>query len=140
MPRTRIPLPDGLDHLSILDETGTLDAALEPKIAPEVLLRLHHVMLLARRFDERLLSLQRQGRIGTFPPIAGQEAAHLGAAAVLRPDDWMVPAFREMAADIWRGRPLDRIIEARTRQQKGALGRHFICTFRRRSSARRRRT
>ncbi len=110
MPRTRIPLPDGLDHLSILDETGTLDAALEPKIAPEVLLRLHHVMLLARRFDERLLSLQRQGRIGTFPPIIGQEAAHLGAAAVLRPDDWMVPAFREMAADIWRGRPLDSII------------------------------
>ncbi|MCU0564573.1 MAG: pyruvate dehydrogenase (acetyl-transferring) E1 component subunit alpha [Desulfobacterales bacterium] len=110
MPKTRIPLPDGIDHLAILDETGTLDAALEPKIAPEVLLRLHHVMLLARRFDERLLSLQRQGRIGTFPPIAGQEAAHLGAAAVLRPDDWMVPAFREMAADIWRGRPLDSII------------------------------
>ena len=67
-------------------------------------------MLLARRFDERLLSLQRQGRIGTFPPISGQEAAHLGAAAVLKPDDWMVPAFREMAADIWRGRPLDSII------------------------------
>jgi pyruvate dehydrogenase E1 component alpha subunit len=67
-------------------------------------------MLLARRFDERLLSLQRQGRIGTFPPIAGQEAAHLGAAAALKPDDWMVPAFREMAADIWRGRPLDSII------------------------------
>jgi len=38
-------------------------------------------MLLARRFGERLLNLQRQGRIGTFPPIKGQEAAHLGAAA-----------------------------------------------------------
>ena len=67
-------------------------------------------MLLARRFDERLLSLQRQGRIGTFPPISGQEAAHLGAAAVLRPSDWVVPAFREMAADIWRGRSLESII------------------------------
>jgi pyruvate dehydrogenase E1 component alpha subunit len=110
MPKTRIPLPDGIDHLSILDETGKLDAALEPKISPDLLRRLHHVMLLARRFDERLLSLQRQGRIGTFPPIAGQEAAHLGAAAALKPDDWMVPAFREMAADIWRGRPLDSII------------------------------
>jgi pyruvate dehydrogenase E1 component alpha subunit len=67
-------------------------------------------MLLARRFDERLLSLQRQGRIGTFPPISGQEAAHLGAVAALRASDWMVPAFREMAADIWRGRPLESII------------------------------
>ena len=110
MPKTRITLPDGIDHISILDETGRLDASLEPKIDPEVLRRLYRVMLLARRFDERLLSLQRQGRIGTFPPIAGQEAAHLGAAAVLKPDDWMVPAFREMAADIWRGRPLDSII------------------------------
>jgi pyruvate dehydrogenase E1 component alpha subunit len=110
MPKTRIELPCAIDHLSILDPDGALDAALEPKIEPDVLRRLHRVMLLARRFDERLLSLQRQGRIGTFPPISGQEAAHLGAVAVLRPDDWVVPAFREMAADIWRGRPLDSII------------------------------
>jgi pyruvate dehydrogenase E1 component alpha subunit len=110
MPKTRIALPDGIDRLSVLDETGRLDEALEPRIEPDVLRKLYHTMLLARRFDERLLSLQRQGRIGTFPPISGQEAAHLGAAAVLQPGDWMVPAFREMAADIWRGRPLDSII------------------------------
>ena len=110
MPRTRVTTPEAVDYLSILDENGRLDTALEPKIEPDVLRRLHHTMLLARRFDERLLSLQRQGRIGTFPPISGQEAAHLGAVAALRADDWMVPAFREMAADLWRGRPLDSII------------------------------
>lgn len=60
-------------------------------------------MLLARRFGERLLNLQRQGRIGTFPPIKGQEAAHLGAGAVLQPGDWFVPAFRETAAELWHG-------------------------------------
>ncbi len=110
MPKTPIELPDAIEFLSILDEHGELDRSLEPSIAEESLLRLHHTMLLARRFDERLLSLQRQGRIGTFPPIAGQEAAHLGAVAMLRPSDWVVPAFREMAADIWRGRPLESII------------------------------
>ncbi|MCU0559539.1 MAG: pyruvate dehydrogenase (acetyl-transferring) E1 component subunit alpha [Desulfobacterales bacterium] len=110
MPRTRIELADAIEYLSILDENGTLDRSLEPSIPAETLLRLHRTMLLARRFDERLLSLQRQGRIGTFPPIAGQEAAHLGAVAMLRPSDWIVPAFREMAADIWRGRPLESII------------------------------
>ena len=104
MPKTRIELPDTIDYLSILNERGELDQALEPAIPDALLLKLHRTMLLARRFDERLLSLQRQGRIGTFPPISGQEAAHLGAAAVLRPSDWVVPAFREMAADIWRGR------------------------------------
>lgn len=67
-------------------------------------------MLLARRFDERLLQLQRQGRIGTFAPIQGQEASQIGAAAVLRDDDWMVPSFRETGAAIWRGIPLGGIL------------------------------
>ena len=110
MPKTPIELPAAIQFLSILNEHGELDRTLEPAIADETLLRLHRTMLLARRFDERLLSLQRQGRIGTFPPIAGQEAAHLGAVALLRPSDWIVPAFREMAADIWRGRSLESII------------------------------
>jgi pyruvate dehydrogenase E1 component alpha subunit len=110
MPRTRIVLPDSIDYLSILDEHGQVDTGLEPALEDSLLLRLHRTMLLARRFDERLLSLQRQGRIGTFPPIAGQEAAHLGAVAPLRDSDWVVPAFREMAADLWRGRPLESII------------------------------
>jgi pyruvate dehydrogenase E1 component alpha subunit len=110
MPKTPIELPDRLEYLSILNEKGEWDASLEPALDHPTLLRLHRTMLLARRFDERLLSLQRQGRIGTFPPIAGQEAAHLGAVAALRASDWMVPAFREMAAEIWRGRPLDSFI------------------------------
>jgi pyruvate dehydrogenase E1 component alpha subunit len=110
MPKTPIDLPASIDYLSILNEHGDLDESLEPTLDGPVLLKLHRTMLLARRFDERLLSLQRQGRIGTFPPIAGQEAAHLGAVAVLRSSDWIVPAFREMAADIWRGRSLESII------------------------------
>ena len=110
MPKTPISLPDSVDYLSILNEKGEADKTLEPAIDGGVLLKLHRAMLLARRFDERLLSLQRQGRIGTFPPITGQEAAHLGAVADLRLSDWVVPAFREMAADIWRGRPLESII------------------------------
>jgi pyruvate dehydrogenase E1 component alpha subunit len=110
MPRSPIPLHEKIDHMQILNERGELDNALEPAIEAPTLQKLHRTMLLARRFDERLLSLQRQGRIGTFPPVSGQEAAHLGAVAVLRPSDWMVPAFREMAADIWRGRSLESII------------------------------
>ncbi len=110
MPRERITLPDTIERLSILSEQGELDAGLEPRIEKDTLLKLHRTMLLTRRFDERLLSLQRQGRVGTFAPVSGQEAAHLGAAAVLRATDWMVPAFRETAAEIWRGRPLASVI------------------------------
>ncbi len=110
MPRKVIHIPDEIEYLSILNASGELDEQLEPQIPPEVLLKLYRTMVLARKFDERLLNLQRQGRLGTFPPIRGQEAAHLGAVAVLRPSDWMVPAFRETAAELWRGRSAESII------------------------------
>jgi pyruvate dehydrogenase E1 component alpha subunit len=60
-------------------------------------------MLFVRAYDERHLTLQRQGRIGTFAPVKGQEAAQLGSAYAIRESDWVVPAFRETAAAIWRG-------------------------------------
>lgn len=110
MPRKKIKFAQHLDYISILDHKGSLDTELEPDISEKILLKLYRTMVLARKFDERLLNLQRQGRIGTFPPTSGQEAAHLGAAAVLEPSDWFVPAFRELAAELWRGRSLESVI------------------------------
>ncbi len=110
MPRKKVTIYEKLETLSILNEKGQLDRDLEPDIPDDVLLQLHRTMLLARKFDERLLNLQRQGRIGTFAPITGQEAAQLGTIAHLRPTDWMLPAFRETAAEIWRGRSLESVI------------------------------
>jgi pyruvate dehydrogenase E1 component alpha subunit len=110
MPRKNINIAQPPEYLSILDDKGDFDAELEPDIPEEILLKLYRTMVMARKFDERLLNLQRQGRIGTFPPSSGQEASHLGAAAALEPSDWFVPAFRETAAEIWRGRTLESII------------------------------
>ncbi len=112
MPRRRIELNDHIAHLTILDEKGAVDKKLDPHLQPALLLKLYRAMVRGRRFDERLLDLQRQGRIGTFPPTSGQEAAQLGAVAVLQPEDWMVPAFRETAAEVWRGRSLESVILA----------------------------
>jgi pyruvate dehydrogenase E1 component alpha subunit len=110
MPRETISLHHEVEYLSILDEDGNLDQDLEPDLPDEMLLALHRAMLLGRRFDERMLRLQRQGRLGTFAPIRGQEAAQIGAVAPLRESDWMVPAFRETAAEIYRGRPMENIL------------------------------
>ncbi|MDZ7580135.1 MAG: pyruvate dehydrogenase (acetyl-transferring) E1 component subunit alpha [Deltaproteobacteria bacterium] len=120
MPRSKIDLPYHIDFLSILDAQGNLDESLEPDIPDDTLLRIHAIMLLGRRFDERLLNLQRQGRIGTFPPITGQEASQVGAVAVLREADWMVPSFRETAAEIWRGRTLESVIFSNNGFNEGA--------------------
>src|SRR5213592_1907104 len=99
-----------VEYLSILDSEGNLDTALDPKLAPGDLKALYRAMVLGRRFDERMVRLQRQGRIGTFAPIKGQEASQLGSVFTLKPTDWTVPSFRETAAMIWRGWPIEKIL------------------------------
>jgi pyruvate dehydrogenase E1 component alpha subunit len=106
MPRKEIDLAYRIEHLSILDENGQVDKELEPEIPDDLLLKLYRAMVLARKFDERMLILQRQGRIGTFAPIKGQEA-QIGNVAALRPDDWLVPSFREMPSELWRGKSME---------------------------------
>jgi len=109
MPRLRLDLP-AVQYLSILDAEGHVDEALEPAIPPTDLRRLYRTFLVARHFDERMIRLQRQGRIGTYLPAKGHEAAVLGSVAALRPTDWLVLVWREWAAYLWRGWPLENLI------------------------------
>jgi pyruvate dehydrogenase E1 component alpha subunit len=110
MPRITLEPRFQVEYLSILDSDGNLDTALEPKLAGEDLRALYRAMVLGRRLDERMVRLQRQGRIGTFAPIKGQEASQMGSAFTLRRIDWMVPSFRETAAMIWRGWPIEKLL------------------------------
>ncbi len=103
MPRKEMEPAPPLERLSILDEDGELDEELEPDLDQEELLEMYRTMVRARRFDELLLEWQRGGRIGTFAPVAGQEASQVGAMSATRKEDWFVPAFREIAAFLWRG-------------------------------------
>jgi len=110
MPRIALEPRFQVEYLSILDSDGNLDTALEPKLADTDLRSLYRAMLLGRRLDERMVRLQRQGRIGTFAPTKGQEAAQMGSVFSLRPKDWMVPSFRETASMIWRGWPIEKLL------------------------------
>jgi pyruvate dehydrogenase E1 component alpha subunit len=120
VPREPLELAQQVEYLSILDQDGRLDEALAPDIDDELLQRMFRAMLLARRFDERMLQWQRQGKIGTFAPVSGQEAAQVGAMAALREDDWFVPSFREFAAAIWRGTPLSAMLLYNAGYNEGA--------------------
>lgn len=95
--------------LRVLDEQGRVDADLDPGLTRDEALRLYRAMVLAREADDRRLKLQRQGRIGTFAPSTGQEAATCGPAFAMTPRDWMVISFREMPAQVMRGVPLSRV-------------------------------
>jgi len=110
MPRKLLEPRFSVEHLSILDSDGNLDTALEPELPPDELKRMYRAMLLARRLDERMVRLQRQGRVGTFAPGKGQEASQIGSVCTLRATDWMVPSFRETAAMLWRGWPIETLL------------------------------
>jgi pyruvate dehydrogenase E1 component alpha subunit len=95
-----------ISYLQILDENGNVDKELEPKLKKEELIRLYRAMFLGREVDQRMLKLQRQGRIGTFGPSGGQEAAHCAPAFAMTDKDWFVGAFREVGARLLRGEPI----------------------------------
>jgi TPP-dependent pyruvate/acetoin dehydrogenase alpha subunit len=70
----------------------------------EELLRLYRIMQTARRLDERYLRLFRQGRFhGNVFPGVGEEAATCVPAALLRPQDWIMPSHREIGAAVAKG-------------------------------------
>ena len=87
-----------VSRLEILDEQGKVDKDLEPDLSQDQLLELYRHMVWARMTDERMLNLQRQGRIGTFGPATGQEAAHIAPMFAAEDRDWFVGAFREHGA------------------------------------------
>jgi pyruvate dehydrogenase E1 component alpha subunit len=103
MPRKPIEIPETIEYLSILDENAKLDEPLAPKLSADDLRTIYRYMLMARRTDERMLTMQRQGRMGTFPQSAGHEAVSMGAAFAITASDWQVPAYRELAGMLYRG-------------------------------------
>jgi len=85
MPREDVELRyQRVSCLSIRDEDGGFDEALAPEASDDLLLRIHRTMRLARRLDERMLKLQRQGRIGTFAPVSGARSLRRSGASSRR--------------------------------------------------------
>ncbi len=110
MPRTPLNISAHIDYLSILDDQGKVDKNLEPNFSAEQLKTLYRYMLLARRLDERMLIMQRQGRLSTFAQCAGHEAISLGAAFAINKSDSFIPYYRELAGMLYRGWPIEKFL------------------------------
>jgi len=94
----------------VLEDNGDVLAGHDPNLPEEQLRFLYEQMVQVREFDRRMLMLQRQGRIGFYGPILGQEAATVGSVAALDERDWIFPALREGAAAMMRGLSLTEAI------------------------------
>lgn len=108
---TPAPVVPGSGALvSVLREDGSVVADRDPQLPDDTLLYLYRTMVQVREFDRRMLVLQRQGRIGFYGPILGQEAATVGSVAAVEERDWLFPALREGAAAMMRGLSLTEAI------------------------------
>jgi pyruvate dehydrogenase E1 component alpha subunit len=94
----------------ILDEHGQLVRDEVPDLSDEALIDFYRWMVFSRAFDQRCLKLQRQGRLGTYAPLSGQEAALIGSAYALEDRDWLFPTYREHGSLMLRGLPPENIL------------------------------
>jgi 2-oxoisovalerate dehydrogenase E1 component alpha subunit len=93
----------------VLREDGTADPA-DVKLGDAELVALYELMILNRMLDERMIAMQRQGRIGFYIGSIGEEATVLGTARAMEPQDWLFPSYREHGAALLRGMPLPAFV------------------------------
>ena len=102
---------DPAERVQVLDEDGHVRADAEvPDLSDGTLVEMYREMKLARHFDRRAVSLQRQGRMGTYPPLSGQEGAQVGSVHALANGDWVFPSYREHAVGYVQGWVLSDIL------------------------------
>lgn len=79
-------------------------------LSPRQKREMYQWMRFLRYVDKRCIALQRQGRLGTYVSLAGQEAAQVGSALALQSQDWVFPTYRDHGAAMIAGVPLYRIL------------------------------
>jgi pyruvate dehydrogenase E1 component alpha subunit len=98
-------------HQILREDGSVVDEKLLPPLSDETLVGLYRQMLRLRTLDDRMLTLQRQGRISFYGAAQGQEAAVMGSALAMEPKDFVMPALREAGVLLFRGFPLQDYID-----------------------------
>lgn len=105
--KTLANIEDQFEMFQILNEEGKIvnkDAL--PDLSDEELQELMRRMVYTRIWDQRAISLNRQGRLGFYAPVAGQEASMLGSQFSLEKEDWILPGYRDVPQMVWHGMSL----------------------------------
>jgi len=91
------------EMIGFMDPEGRVDEEVFKGIPEELIHRMYRLMIFTRLCNNKALSLQRQGRVGTLASVRGQEAANVGVGLAMEPGDWFLPSFREYGAQFARG-------------------------------------
>lgn len=95
--------------MQVIDAHGEL-VGKDPELDPELYQTMYRQMVLARTLDRRMVALQRQGRIGTYAMLEGQEAVQIGSALAMEPNDFVFPSYREHGVQVTRGLPMEVLL------------------------------
>ncbi|MDP9727666.1 pyruvate dehydrogenase E1 component alpha subunit [Alicyclobacillus tengchongensis] len=98
-----------LPALRVVQPDGQANEELLSRVSDEELIAMYQQMLRVRLFDRKCIALQRQGKMGTYAPFEGQEAAQVASAVCLANKDWMFPTYRDHAAAMTRGLPMQTV-------------------------------
>ena len=125
------PAPDpALGLHRILDDEGALVGQRPDGLDDAEVVRIYRAMRFQRLVDERMLTLQRQGRIGFYGAATGQEAAVIASGAAFEARDWVFPALREGGVALLRGYPFDQYVAQLFGNQHDAVkGRQMPCHY-----------
>ncbi len=99
-----------LGLFQVLAEDGSVNADLDPGLDDEILLSMYRHIRRLRTLEERMVVLQRQGRVGFYGSCTGQEATPIATGFALDAKDWVFPALRESAIMLVRGFPLNKYL------------------------------
>lgn len=93
--------------LSVLSPDGKIvNKDLLPELSDDQLKEIMYRMVFTRTWDDRAVNLGRQGRLGFYAPVSGQEATMVGSEFALEKDDFICPGYRDMPQIVWHGLPL----------------------------------
>lgn len=101
-----LPQPsEGPDFVQLLTPEGQRvehpDYSLD--ISDEEIRGLYRDLVLVRRIDVEATALQRQGQLGLWASLLGQEAAQVGAGRALTDRDFAFPTYREHGVAFCKG-------------------------------------
>ncbi len=96
-----------VQYLQILDEEGNVtNPDRIPALQNDELRELMRRMVFTRIWDQRAVKLTRQGRLGFYAPVAGQEASMIASEFATTKEDFILPSYRDIPQSVWHGFPM----------------------------------
>lgn len=105
-----VKIEDYFPLIQYVEPSGQLKEEYSHLYDAHFLKKAYSAMVRARSFDRKAINLQRQGRIGTYAPFEGQEAAQIGSALALAESDWLFPSYRDHGSTMTFGQSLVQIL------------------------------